>query len=301
MNIFTLTKKIPLFFILTTVFLFSGCNNFASIKDGNFSLFSTEKVLITLPEYPADTHPELAGWLVKTRLNGKTEYLQIEPNEKVIEVNLQKNKASPVLVWPVISEEKTDSRIIFFHPAGCIYPYNTKATWNAGFSSHILDTLIEQTVEINISDKIDFLSRFNWNKLQANIEEKEKKALSKNENFNPWHLNKEIILKAISSGNFSSHQIKEKDKINIQINLDNQNQNIYSKYVPINVTKINQTDKDVSFEATVTFSKDKYTTNPENQFLQNNYLIEVIIVNKKSKPRLAITELARYTKTDETK
>ena len=254
-----------------------------------------------MPEYPADTHPELAGWLVKTRLNGKTEYLQIEPNEKVIEVNLQKNKASPVLVWPVISEEKTDSRIIFFHPAGCIYPYDTKATWSAGFSSHILDTLTDQTSEINISDKIDFLSRFNWKKLQASIEEKEKKVLSKNGFFNPWHLNKEIILNAISSGNFSAHQIKEKDKTSIQITLENKSDNIYSKYIPQKITNTIQTDKGISFEAVVTFSKDKYTSNPENEFMQDNYSIGVIIVNKNSRPRLARTELARYTKTDETK
>ena len=133
------------------------------------------------------------------------------------------------------------------------------------------------------------------------LSEKEKKALSKNGFFNPWHLNKEIILKSISSGNFSAQKIKEKDKISIQINLDNNSDNIYSKYIPQKITNAIQTDKGITFESAVTFSNDKYTANPENEFMQDNYSIGVIIVNKKSRPRLVRTELARYTKTNETK
>lgn len=293
MSIFRTFKIIPLFLISTTVFLLVSCNNIA--ENRIFSLFSTENILINLPEYPTDNYPTLSGWLIKTRLNEEVQYQRLNPNSKKASVKLQKNKASPILVWPIICTPSKMEEVIFFLPAGCIYPYSKEAKWNAGFSAHIFDTLLEKNTD---SSTEDFLSRFNWNKLQTNIEEKEKKAQAKSEDFNPWHLNQENILKTISSGKFSVHQIKEKDKSFVQISLENKDVNIYSNYIPVNIHTKQENGK-YYFDTAITLANDKYSINPENLFLQDDYSIGVIITNKKHKTRLVRTELQRYTKKDE--
>lgn len=258
--------------VLCTMVILSllGCKQPMDLLE--IPLFQTEKVVFTLPEYPVETHPELKGWLICSFFEDEIKTIKLDSSAKSVQLELPKKTYIPLLCYPLsdgidfYTSLKSEN---FFHPAGCIYPTSKEITWSEGFVAEVLYQLLCKRE----SETDRFLSLFNWRKLTDLINEK---------NINPWQLDKELIIKNISSGNFASRFVKAKKISSKQImlpvnknNLMENSQYLYPRYIPMQPLPVEQ--KDEVFFATVelTTSTNPYILNEENFFLWQGKILKL--------------------------
>ena len=79
-----------------------------------------------------------------------------------------------------------------------IYPYGNDLTYSDGFAAEVLFSISAAAVESD-SCKNEYLSKFNWQKFMEECRAFEE---------NVWKLDKERIMKKISSGNFKKSDLK---------------------------------------------------------------------------------------------
>ena len=84
-------------------------------------------------------------------------------------------------------------------PTGAIFPLNTELSFQNGFAASVLYSLYMGSSCGNATDVQEFLTRFNWQKFEQTCLEK---------SADPWLLDKERIMKAISSGKFKKSDIR---------------------------------------------------------------------------------------------
>lgn len=116
------------------------------------------------------------------------------PSQKSVSVYLGKNCAAAVLAYPVLQEGN------FAYPAGAVLPENRSLAAQNGFAASLLYSMYKESPG---AESRDFLSRFNWPKLELLVQEFE----------NEWLLDKERIMKAIASGKFRKSDIRLKKEM----------------------------------------------------------------------------------------
>lgn len=300
-NFMSFTKLPPTSCVLlVVVFLvglaFLGCDNMAQ---GNVLPFAAmEKIELKLPEYPHQTHPPLAGWRICIVINGIEQNITANESSRTVNLSLPRNKATPVLCYPITRnpENATNEGTEFFHPAGCVHPYSTNPTWNDGFTAQVLSSLLKTKGNADIHEKERFCSLFNWERLSSLVKQKESESISNGDSFNPWQLDMDSTLKAIASGKFAKHNVKQKKIHCVRIQIPSKvlqsihtSNKLYSKFIPQENPELTRTGGKTFIYATVTESRDKYTLNTENSFLCGGITINVF-ADKKGKTRLVTTE-----------
>ena len=129
--------------------------------------------------------PYSSEWSIKTSHQPDSEIFVLGENF-YSEVN--KNEATALLAY-----SHSDKKIY-----GAIYPYGNDLTYSDGFAAEVLFSISAAAVESD-SCKNEYLSKFNWQKFMEECRAFEE---------NVWKLDKERIMKKISSGNFKKSDLK---------------------------------------------------------------------------------------------
>lgn len=281
----------------------TGCDGTVTQKLLPFIALDT--ITVTLPDYPAESHPALSGWLLRTVEDGRQKSIRIEPGARTLDISVPRNKAFPILLQPLtLHSTSTDvmCEAEFFHPAGCIYPYSTSASWNGGFTAQTLFALLTAQGTSDTERAESFCSSFNWERLSAQIRQAESDAVTEGKDYSPWRTDMAQILEVLSSGKFAARYVKQKKSRSVQIrlkqdpNANAQTERLFPRYVPQALPEVKPDEEDFSVNVTATICDDDYTINPENVFLWNGKCVHVF-VDKKGLARLATTGLDRYTYT----
>ena len=278
--------------ILTTACLETGC----SLPSGDsfepaelLPGWKQETVTITLPDYPAESHPPLAGWkiLYWNQDGGSTQYLS--PGQQQVSITMEKNIPSAILCYPLTTV--TGSSVSFFHPAGCVYPYSYRASWEEGFTAETFFQLTQSKSleEIHSSP----LLRFNWSRLTQQITKKIQQAQKKGTVFSPWFLQQELLKTHIQQGTASTRSIKQETLLQLertelyQQELSQQeapSNQLYYRYIPSGIV-----------QETIYFPQTEgYSLHQENAFLQGNEIVSCF-TKKNQKPVLVTIGIERYT------
>jgi hypothetical protein len=207
------------------VVLFTSC----AFADGGFSGAKTERVTISLPDYP-DDRPQPAAWLLVHEENGSPVAEVLAKDTKSATLVFDKNRFAPVLVFPLNTYSKESAAYTrFFKPAGCIYPFSLQATWDGGFGTQLLlDLLTKPGDEYSTAELRSFCERFNWTRFQTEVAD----LCTKDSTFNPWEMNKEKILASLASGKFSKTKLKATAK---SVTVSGVEGSYFQAYVPASV------------------------------------------------------------------
>ena len=276
--------------ILAVVCLETGC----SLPSGNFEPvellpgWKKETVEITLPEYPAETHPPLVGWkiLYWNQDGGSTQYLSA--NQQQLSITMEKNIPTAILCYPLTAV--AESTVSFFHPAGCIYPYSHQASWEEGFTA---ETFFQLAQSKSLEDlQSSPLLRFNWSRLTQQITKKLQQAQEKGTIFSPWFLQQELLKAHIQQGTASTRSIKTEtlqqlEQTELQEQARQQEatpKQLYYRYIPLGTV-----------QETIYFPQTEgYTIHQENAFLCEDEIVSCF-TKKNQKPVLVTIGIERYT------
>lgn len=198
-------------FSASIILLFAGtsCGQSASGGfTGSSSLLSTEELTVHIPPLP-ESASLYAGLIKGMKLIWYDDQSQIcskiLPAGSTYLICVCKNVVTPVLVWPVYSDQD------FFLPAGAVYPEQASEgivnlSWNNGTCAQVLYTLLQDNTQ-TLEEKRHFCSYFNWGKLQTEIEKKRERRF--------FQIHR--IAEAIASGSMSTSALKEKKSVKVEL------------------------------------------------------------------------------------
>lgn len=261
-----------------------GASSAAELLPG----WDKETVTITLPQYPAETHPPLAGWKIIHWKEGGSFAESLPAGQGEVALTMAKNIPTAILCYPLTTVD--GATLSFFHPAGCIYPYSKAASWEEGFAAETFYQLARQKSLQELSAST--LLRFNWPRLTQQTTRRFEQAREKEAIFSPWFLQEMILREAIQQGTASTRHIKQgtvvkvsKDEIlgTRSHDLNNSSDLLY-RYIPLGMVK-----------DTIAFPQTQgYAVHQENAFLQENRIVS-LFTKKNQKPVLATIGVERYT------
>ena len=246
-----------------------------------------ETVTITLPEYPAASHPPLAGWIISywNEAGGHSQF--ISSGQQELFLTMEKNIPAAILCYPLTTVD--GATVSFFHPAACIYPYSSTATWEEGFAAEIFFQLAQEKSPQELSSSP--LLRFNWPRLTQQVAKRFRQAQEKGRVFSPWFLQQEALKADIQQGRASTRSIKQESILELERTELHQNgptdslqQNLYYRYIPLGTVQ-----ERIYFPKT-----EGYSLHPENAFLQETEIVSCF-TKKNQKPVLATIGIERYT------
>ncbi len=183
----------------SAVFPYAGCGNslISSGSDGTAS----ETVAFELPCYPADTHPELKGWLVTLPDGGQLKTVRLNAEAKRFIAAVPKNVPVPVRAYPVTEHDGT--ALVFFYPAGCVYPSSVRMTWQDGFAADLFQALLTGSDDPDRTRR--YGSFFNWTRLTYEIS---RIADGSEADGDPWLIDRNRIVSGIAAASFSVRSIR---------------------------------------------------------------------------------------------
>lgn len=251
-----------------------------------------ETVTITLPDYPAASHPSLAGWKIIywNEAGGHSQF--VSPSQKEVFLTMEKNISAAILCYPLTTLD--EATVSFFHPAACIYPYSNTATWEEGFTAEIFFQLAqnESLQELRSSP----LLRFNWPRLTQQVTKRFQQAQEKGKIFSPWFLQQDVLKADIQQGIASTRSIKQENLLEIEVtelyqeeistaaSQETFSQNLYYRYIPLGTVQ----------DAIFVPQNEDFTLHQENAFLQENKIVS-LFTKKNQKPLLVTIGIERYT------
>lgn len=248
--------------LLSKMVLFAGFFLFFSscsfiIPENN----DRENVEFLLPQWPPETYkgeqplyPQLSRWIIEVCSADGVE--KFSTTESHLQFNLNKNRIFGIKASPV-TLDSTGNEILFFKPAGSIYPYSYDAgqqrlTWIEGYACSILQTLYESKKETGVTTEhmISFLEGFNWYKFTETLE---KKANQSEQFYNPWLLDSFTLMDNLSYGNFKSSYLDPKYTLELQLAKLNLpvSVSLLSSYVPEN--------RNITSNGTIVVKKECYS------------------------------------------
>ena len=255
--------------------------------------WSQQQIVVTLPHYPAETHPPLAGWQILCWQKSGTYSQTLPPSQKDFSLTVGKNIPTAILCYPLSTVNSTQIR--FFHPAGCVYPYSQTLRWQEGFTAEIFFQLAQGKSFEELSTSP--LLQFNWPRLTQQTDKRFQQAQERNSIFSPWFLQEEILKEAVLQGTASTRNIKQHTLVeylqeevtlgsiseeNIEENFSLSN--LYYRYLPLGKVT----------EKIILPQNSTYVHHPENAFLQDNQIL-TLFTKKNQKPVLARIAIERYT------
>lgn len=255
--------------------------------------WNKQQIVVTLPHYPSETHPPLAGWQILCWQKSGTYSQTLPPSQRDLTLTMEKNIPTAILCYPLTTVNST--QVSFFHPAGCIYPYSQTPSWQEGFTAELFFQLAQtKSFEELLTSP---LLRFNWPRLTQQTDKRFQQAQERDSIFSPWFLQEELLKESILQGTASTRNIKQhtlveymKEEIaqeTVSKETTEENDlfsNLYYRYIPLGRVK-----EKIVFPQTV-----EYTHHPENTFLYDNQIL-TLFTKKNQKPVLVRIAIERYT------
>ncbi len=210
-------QNIIAFFLLTLLsFIIIACSQNPS------SSAPTEDLLIQLPQFPqTPSYPRLSRWLIQIESQNLSQ--SYSTTEQSFYLSLPKNQPAAITATPITFIGQTSEETVFFKPAGTIYPYEWNLgtlalTWECGFAASLMNSIFQSRKETEFSDEYinNFAASFNWKKLQSTILQKTEK-IEPDVFYNPWQLDRTLILENLSNGIFSADYLKTKYIISLEL------------------------------------------------------------------------------------
>lgn len=302
-NFACLSRATSKYFLASTLILAVACLSTSCSHPSGKSFepqellpgWKKETVHITLPEYPAESHPSLAGWKIIywNEAGGDVQFLA--PSQQEVSITMKKNIPATILCYPLTS--MGNDTVSFFHPAGCIYPYSTTARWEEGFTAETFCQLAQSKSLQQLSSSP--LLHFNWPRLTQQVTKKFQQAQEKGSIFSPWFLQQELIKANIQQGTASTRSIKQETLQEVELtelhhgeiiatdsseHTKSFQEPLYYRYIPLG-----QVQESIHFPKT-----EGYNLHPENAFWQSNRIVSCF-TKKNQKPVLATIGVERYT------
>ncbi len=168
----------PSSLLLPLLLLFFATSCHTGYNTSRFATIYTTTANIT---FPADTVQSIIWFDADDTIQTISPEQLPSDNTSPITLTLPTQQVTPILVF-----YKNQER-----PSGCIYPLSTQCTPLGGWAAHLLYQFLRKTKGENIRQ---FATQFNWKKLMD--------AASRLND--PWQLDEEAILTAISEGSFDT-------------------------------------------------------------------------------------------------
>jgi hypothetical protein len=250
------------------------------ITDGKMFTASREAVF-RLPVWPPPNreqtaYPDLDFWVIEYSSEQGTEKIRAGRNTASITLSLPENIPAAVQAWPVTRHNGKD--VLFFHPAGTVYPYSLTLSWEDGFAADILSSLYKVTA--NRHEAGSFCSCFNWERLMSALRVRVTAYTETTGYYDPWLLNKDGILSAIAGRSFSVYKLKNQETT--AVSLQEYTETVLAPFIPANTF--------ISGNNNITLLK-----KGQNIFLYGREKIAVISLTATGKISLAIRDLPLYT------
>ncbi|HBB14404.1 MAG TPA: hypothetical protein DCZ76_09025 [Treponema sp.] len=189
-------NKINFFFAPALLFLILGCSEVQAVNS------SEEDVRIELPCCTMDSDGNyfpVEFWNMAYSDGINCGKMQMIPSGSTIKTQVCKNRVASFFAEPVFPCAPNRENKGIPRPTGAIFPLNTELSFQNGFAASVLYSLYMGSSCGNATDVQEFLTRFNWQKFEQTCLEK---------SADPWLLDKERIMKAISSGKFKKSDIR---------------------------------------------------------------------------------------------
>lgn len=289
-------KFIAVFLLTAVLFTLVNCSQTSNV-------YGTEEVIIQLPQFPdvstsnsENTYPRLSRWLIQIEAQNISESYYVGPTWPLqFSLELPINQPAAITATPVTLINDTNFETAFFKPAGTIYPYNwdnglLQMTWENGFTASIMQSIFRSSLETEISryDINNFISCINWKKFSNTIldyTQKSKETFIKKDEtspkfYNPWQLDRELLLENLTNRIFSSDYLKTKYIISVEqssLNLP-ENTICLSSYIPEN--QIIDEYKSLSLKKNVP-QNFMLIENQKNETTQNEYNLQLICTSAK--------------------
>ena len=266
-----------LYFLL----FFSFCSSLICCKNISSNL-EKETIYFSLPTFPTELEDEQTfdlTWQIEIFSADFSD--SFYTTENTVKCNVKKNVPFGILATPIITFSNNNKSLLFYKPAGKIYPYSDfSLSWEEGFCASLMKQLIlngkENCLDSAYIEK--FLSSFNWKKLTETIHSKTEEKANNNSFFNPWQIDCTSLLDELSYGQFSATLLNPKSVYHIEIPKPLEtNKKILSSYVPENIF-INKSKK-------LTVQKD----------CLNSYLIDdnfLALVSYSSAKKISVTKVS---------
>ena len=162
---------------------------------------SEESVKMVIPSFTQDSFGNTVAiefWNVSYTDGINSGYRERLPSGSTLHAEVCKNSAAAFIAEPVFARTSRE-RQCSLYPAGAIYSLNKELSFGNGFAASVLYSMYKESSSENPEQVQEFLSLFNWQKFEQTCLEKTS---------NPWLLDKERIMKAISSGKFKKSDIR---------------------------------------------------------------------------------------------
>ena len=191
-------NKINFFFIAALLFLLLGCSEVEELNS------SVESVKIELPCVTKDSGGNsipVEFWNIEYSDGINSGKILNLPSGSTIRAEVCKNRVASFFAEPVFHSSANMESKGIPRPTGAIFPLNRELSFQNGFAASVLYSLYQGASSGNAKDVQEFLTRFNWQKFEQTCLEK---------SADPWLLDKERIMKAISSGKFKKSDVRIK-------------------------------------------------------------------------------------------
>jgi len=197
-----------------------------------------EMVEFQLPSWP-DYLPRLLKWKVElwSPERKSPQLFELSAQEKSFVQKVRKNELLGISVKPVTQIQGTSSS--FFKEAGALYPAACREiklgqsylelTWTGGYASAVFKKLIKAAYKGGQSSTYinSYLSAFNWERFLELLTERQ--AEEGKYFFNPWLLDSQTLLEAISYQNFTASRVRLSEVFSLALEFP-----LFSSYVPEN-------------------------------------------------------------------
>ncbi|MCR5317812.1 MAG: hypothetical protein K6E22_06245 [Treponema sp.] len=194
-------NKINFFFILAAIFLILGCSQIEAFNS------CQQEVEMEIPSKTVDADGKsvyVEFWNISfTDGINKSKYESL-PSGSTIQVQVCKNRVASFLAEPankLCTSAENDGGKGTVRASGAIFPLNKELSVQNGFAASVLYSLYEGSSCGDAKGVQEFLTLFNWQKFEQTCLEKSS---------DPWLLDKERIMRAISSGKFKKSDIRLK-------------------------------------------------------------------------------------------
>lgn len=245
-----LILKFMAVFLLTLMF-----TSLLSCTNGMDIISKNEEITVLLPVFPdSPGYPQLSRWLIHIEAKEISESFFISES---FQLSLLKNEPVSITATAITYTGDNQDETVFFKPAGAVYPYEwnedeIQLTWEGGFAASLMESIFKSCRENHISSSHmnDFISSFNWEKLQTavinNINKSIESFLTDDETvqakfYNPWQIDRQKLLENLTNKIFSADYLKTKNVYSVNLSLFGFSSEIsvISSFIPENEILLN--------------------------------------------------------------
>ncbi|MCR5290230.1 MAG: hypothetical protein K6E51_09590 [Treponema sp.] len=150
----------------------------------------------------------------------------IDGKQHSVTLSIPKNHVMAIQAYPITQHGNCLTSV--YYPAGCVYPFETVATWQGGYTATMLSSIYKASTSRD--ETASFCNSFNWRRFTQTLIEKEQKSTQTF--YNPWLLDKQTIINAITSHTFTVYKLSLKNIESLTLSEVAPGHTLRSRYIP---------------------------------------------------------------------